>query len=238
VFLSSASVSGARTGTVLEGELEMGQSFRSYTEETLARAERMLRRLGAAQPYIVIRPAPVVGDSTSGEVDQLTGPYPYLAVILSAPSDVSMPLPTRGDERFSVVPVDYVAHAVSHLSRHPAAVGKTFHLVDPRAPTVRRALELVATHAGKRVPNAHIPGQVTKALLHTAGLSALGRDQRAYFDVVRTPVQYDTRNADELLESAGISCPPFESYAPALVRHLEERIRKSQAGNAPETSDA
>src|SRR5262249_34843628 len=75
VHHSTAAVSGDRSGTVLEDDLDLGQGFRNVVEETRARAERIMRRAMPELPICVLRPTIVVGDSTTGEVDRLDGPY-------------------------------------------------------------------------------------------------------------------------------------------------------------------
>ncbi|HZU81360.1 MAG TPA: SDR family oxidoreductase, partial [Polyangiaceae bacterium] len=74
VFHSTAHVAGDRRGVVLEEDLEAGQSFRSVVEETKARAEKLVRGASGRVPIAVVRPATVVGDSRTGEIDRFEGP--------------------------------------------------------------------------------------------------------------------------------------------------------------------
>jgi thioester reductase-like protein len=78
---SSAFVSGDREGVVCEDELDAGQAFRSAYEETKYQAEKLVRRAAKDLPVVIFRPAAVVGDSRTGEIDRLEGPY-YLSVLL------------------------------------------------------------------------------------------------------------------------------------------------------------
>ncbi|MCA9630133.1 MAG: SDR family oxidoreductase, partial [Myxococcales bacterium] len=128
VVHSSAIVSGDRTGVVYEHELNAGQAFRGAVEQTLARAERIARGAMADLPICVIRPTQIVGDSSTGEVDRLDGPYMMMLLLLSSPSEVAIPLPTRGDTPLNLVPIDFVVRAAAHLGRQRAALGRTFHL--------------------------------------------------------------------------------------------------------------
>src|SRR5262249_29404604 len=73
VYYSTIVVSGDRTGTIYESDLECGQRFRNYYEETKYLAEVEVRRRQDV-PSIVIRPAVVIGDSRSGEIDKYDGP--------------------------------------------------------------------------------------------------------------------------------------------------------------------
>ena len=214
---SSAIVSGNRTGLVLEDDLRARQSFRSVVEETLARAERLARSAMSTLPIAIVRPTQIVGDSRTGEVDRFDGPYLLILLILSAPQDFPVLLPARGDVPMNLVPIDYVVKAADHIGRSPQAIGKTFHLTDPKPLSVRQVFQLVAQSGGRRLPGGFIPSRVTKALLSTPGLNLVSKSPRAFVDMITTPVRYDTRNTDDILAGSGVECPPFESYVDALV---------------------
>jgi thioester reductase-like protein len=238
VHHSSAFVAGDRTGTVFEDELERGQRFRSVYEETKARAEKLVRAAMGRLPAIVLRPTNVVGDSTTGAVDRLEGPYLLAVLLLSTPPDVALPMPGRGDALFHVVPIDYVAQAAARLGRDARAVGKTFHLVDPHPLTALQAFELVARAAGRRSPRGSLPVNVTKALLHTPGLERFSYNPRALFEQLTTPVRFDAHNADALLAGTGIRCPPFEAYVERMVAFARERLRERREQRRPTQPDA
>jgi thioester reductase-like protein len=238
---SSAQVSGNRTGLVLEEELSAGQAFRTPVEETLARAERLLRAAMHDLPIAVVRPTQIVGDSRTGEVDRFNGPYLLILLIVSSPQDFPVLLPTRGDAPLHLVPIDYVVQAARHIGVHPNAMGRTFHLADPRPLSVRRVFELVARSGGKRLPSGFIPKSLTKALLSAPGLNLLSKGPRALLDLIATPVRYDSRNTEEILGGSGVTCPAFESYVDALVAYVKQRIeeRRLRADDVEaETHDA
>src|SRR5207302_7042452 len=72
---STVFVSGDRVGVIAEDELSAGQSFRNTYEETKFEAELLVRRAMGQIPCTVLRPAFIVGDSTTGEIDRFEGPY-------------------------------------------------------------------------------------------------------------------------------------------------------------------
>lgn len=227
---SSAHVSGNRRGVVLEDELEAGQSFRTVVEETKARAERLARLAMARLPIVVVRPSIVVGNSRTGEVDRLDGPYLLVLLVVTSPPDLSLPLPGRGDGPLNVVPVDWVARASVALGREPSARGKTFHLVDPDALSARQVFELVARAGGRPSPRGSIPANLAKALLRAPGLDRIAKSPRVFLETLTTPVSYDARNAAALLGALGVPrCPPFESYVEPLVEFVKERVRQRRA---------
>jgi nucleoside-diphosphate-sugar epimerase len=226
VLFSSASVSGTREQLVLEEELDAGQSFRSSVEETLARAERLARASMKTLPIAVVRPTHIVGDSRTGEVDRLDGPYLLILLLVSSPQDFPLPLPTRGDTPMHLVPIDYVVSAAHAIGLQARAMGRTFHLADPHPLTVRRIFELVSRSGGRRLPTGFIPTNVTKALLRAPGVHLFAKSPRAFLDMLATPVEYDTRNAEEALRGTGLMCPPFEAYVDELVAYVKRRVQE------------
>jgi thioester reductase-like protein len=231
VFHSSAMVSGSRTGLVLEEELSKGQSFRTPVEKTLARAERLARENMGVLPISVLRPTQIVGDSTTGEVDRFDGPYLLMLLIVNSPQDFPVLLPTRGDAPMHLVPIDWVVKAAHHIGRSPAAVGRTFHLADPRPLSVRRVFELVARAGGKRLPQGFIPTNLTRAVLNTPGVAMVAKSPRAFLELMATPVRYDTRHTEDILRGSGLTCPPFESYVEELVGYVKRRAHARRSAD-------
>lgn len=238
VIHSSASVSGTRTGIVREHELSAGQTFRTPVEETLARAERMARASMKDIPICVLRPTQIVGDSQTGEVDRLDGPYLMMLLILGSPPDVAVPLPTRGDAPFNLVPIDYVARAAQFIGRQEAAVGRTFHLADPSPLTVREVFELVSRAGGKRLSGGFIPTGLTRAVFSIPGVNLLAKSPKNALDLAATWVRYDTANADDVLADSGIACPPLAYYVEKLVSHVKQRVQDKRVRYEPPSEEA
>ena len=232
VHHSTALVSGDRTGLVKEEELQEGQRFRNVVEETKARAEKRMRAQMGKLPIAVVRPSMVVGDSQTGDIDRLDGPYLLVLLIVTSPADIALPLPGRGDVPLNIVPADFVAKAARAIGLDPRAPGRTFHVVDPAPLTARRVFELVALAGGRRMPRGFIPANLTKALLRTPGLERFAKSPRAFFDALATPVTWASTNADEILADAGIRCPSFESYVETLVEYVQTRLRERRQKRA------
>ncbi len=237
VFHSTAHVSGDREGKVLEHELKAGQSFRSVVEETKARAEKLVRAASGRLPIVIVRPSIVVGDSASGEVDRFDGPYLLILLIVTSPPDFALPFPGRGEAALNVVPIDYVVRASRAIGLSDAAVGRTFHLVDPNPPTARRFFELVARAGGRRLPRGVIPANLTKALLRTPGLERFAKSPRALLDTLGTDVTYDRTNTEAVLRGTDIECPSFESYVERIVEYVQLRLREKRARSEAEVHD-
>lgn len=227
VYHSSVFVSGDRTGTVRETELAASQAFHSPVARSLALGEAMLSR-HPELPLTVVRAAQIVGDSRTGEVDRLDGPYPLLVFLASAPAGSALPLPPRADSALQVVPVDYVARAAHHLLSSPGALKKTVHLVDPEPTSARRFLELAAARFGQRLEPGFNATGFGRALLGNRGVGLLVQNLRVVTDLITTPVSYDDSVARAELAGSGITCPPLESYLDVLLSHLEQRVKEQR----------
>ncbi len=232
VHWSTALVSGGRRGYVLEEELLAPSGFRNAIEETRFAAEALVRRKCRQIPTTILRPAVIVGDSTSGEIDRLEGPYLLVLLMLNAPMDLRIPLPGRGEVPLNLVPIDYVVDAGFAVAQDRRSLGKTFHLVDPRPRTARRVFELIARTAGRPMPRGFLPTNLATAILRTPGLERFANVPRAFLEQLATEVVYDERNAREILSELDIECPPFESYVDVMVDYVREQ-QSSRRAEAP-----
>jgi thioester reductase-like protein len=222
VFWSSATVSGNREGFVREADLSDEMGFRAPVEASLYAAERMLRESAEDLPIVVLRPALMVGDSMTGETEDLGGLYLLIRFLLSAPEDYRIPTPSRTGVRISTVPVDYAVKAAIKIADDPRAVGQTFHIVDPKPVTVHHALRLFAEATGRPAPREHDPLNLATALMRAPGMQRYTSTMRAFLDQLKTDVIYDDRNTRELLASTGITCPDLGSYVDVMVARARQ----------------
>lgn len=220
VHWSTAMVSGDRRGTYFEEDLETGQRFHNEYERTKYDAEKLVRAAMRKLPITVLRPGIIVGDSRTGEIDKLDGPYYLMVLIATNASGLRLPLLGRGETPLHLVPIDYVIDAAWHVARSEGAAGRTFHLVDPSPLTARAVFEGVAAHAQTEKPRGSIPRPLARAVLRTPGLSRLGRGPLAFVDVLDHPVHYDATNTARALAGSGVTCPPLGDYLPVLVRYV------------------
>ncbi len=223
VHWSTALVSGGRRGYVLEEELSAPSGFRNPIEETRFRAERLIRNASKQFPTTILRPSIIVGDSVTGEIDRLEGPYLLVLLMLGAPSDLRMPMPGRGEIPLNLVPVDYVVDAGFKIVGDRRSIGRTFHIVDPDPLSARKVFELIARAAGRPIPRGFLPTNLATAIMKAPGVDRFAHVPRAFLEQLATEVVYDDRNARELLAGAGLGCPRFESYVDTLVDHVRHQ---------------
>src|SRR5699024_10178701 len=91
--VSSIAVAGDHTGPFTEHDFDVGQRFGSPYHATKFEAEKLVRGQSDV-PFTVYRPSAVVGDSRTGEMDKIDGPYYFLPTITrlaAAPARVTLP---------------------------------------------------------------------------------------------------------------------------------------------------
>jgi thioester reductase-like protein len=117
--ISSVAVAGTYRGRFTEADFDLGQDLPSPYHATKFEAEKLVRTQEVV-PWRVYRPAAVVGDSQTGEMDKADGPYYFLPAITRLsrlPARLPLVVPWLGST--NIVPVDYVVDAIAHLM-HPS----------------------------------------------------------------------------------------------------------------------
>ncbi len=237
VHWSTAMVSGDRKGTWYEEDLEAGQKFHNAYERTKYEAEKLVRTAMQAMPITVLRPGIIVGDSTTGEIDKLDGPYYLITLIATNVSGLRLPLLGRGESPLHLVPIDYVIEAAWHIASREDSAGKTFHVVDPAPMKAREVFDAVAEHAHTEKPRGHIPRPIARAVLRTPGLSRLGRGPLAFVDVLDHPVHYDQTNTARALAGTRLQCPALADYLPVLVQYVLDVTKLPVRPSSDEIAD-
>jgi NAD(P)-dependent dehydrogenase (short-subunit alcohol dehydrogenase family) len=146
--VSSIAVAGTYKGTFNEDMFDEGQRLPSPYHRTKFESERIVRE----QPYLawrVYRPGVVVGDSKTGEMDKIDGPYYFFKAIQRLRQLLPEWTPLVGLDLgyTNVVPVDWVASALEHIAHEPDLDGRAFHLTDPRPQRVDELINELATAA-------------------------------------------------------------------------------------------
>lgn len=217
---STAFVAGDRTGVIMEGELAEGQKFRNAYEETKFEAETALQEASKHIPVSIFRPAIIVGDSETGEIDKMAGPYYIMNAIVLMPPNVPVLMPGKGDKPLNLVPIDWVCRAMHRISLREDAVGQTFHLCDPNPLSARKVFELVAEAAGRRAPVGRFPYRLTKLVMKFPYLERLTRSPRQFMDDFN---QLSIYNCINTFDALGVddTCPPFPTYVARLVNYIK-----------------
>lgn len=217
---STAFVAGDRTGVIMEDELDEGQRFRNAYEETKFEAEKALMEARRTIPITIFRPSLIVGDSVTGEIDKMAGPYYIMNAIVLMPPNVPVLMPGKGDKPLNVVPIDWVCKAMHRISLRDDAAGRTYHLSDPNPLSARKVFELVADAAGRRAPVGRFPYRLAKVLLKFPYLEKVTRSPRQFMDDFNQLTIYNCINTFDALDAED-ACPPFPTYVARLVNYIK-----------------
>src|SRR5215213_387614 len=117
---SSVAVSGLHKGLFREDSFDEGQKLPSAYHRTKFESEQIAREESKV-PWRVYRPAIVVGNSETGEMDKIDGPYYFFKAIQKIRNALPQWVPLLGIEVgwTNLVPVDYVAGAMDHIAHAP-----------------------------------------------------------------------------------------------------------------------
>ncbi len=220
-YVSTCYVAGRRTGRILETELQHTAGFRNNYEETKYLAEVEADALKRELPVTIHRPAVVCGDSRTGETAKYDGVYYLINYLRMFPAAFSLANIGNRDVRLNVVPVDFVVEAMAALARDEASAGETVQLADPAPLTTEELFDVISRRLAGRESLFTIPAPLVNASLNIPfgeKLTGLPRVGVPYFFLKQT---YDTARASALLAPHGVTCPRFETYAPALLDFVE-----------------
>lgn len=235
--VSSIAVAGTYHGEFTEDDFDVAQDLPTPYHQTKFEAE-LLVRSAAGLRMRVYRPAVVVGDSRTGEMDKIDGPYYFFGVLSKLavlPKFTPVVLPDTG--RTNIVPVDYVVDAIVALMHADGRDGQTFHLTAPKTIGLRGIYRGVAEAAGLPPLRGSLPSATATPFLRVTGRAKILRNMAAtqlgipgeILDVVDLAPTFTATNTEEALRGTGITVPEFASYAPKLWRYWAEHLDPDRA---------
>jgi short-subunit dehydrogenase/thioester reductase-like protein len=237
---SSIAVAGRYKGLFREDMFDQGQKLDHPYHRTKFEAEK-IARTQTRIPWRVYRPAIVVGNSRTGEMDKIDGPYYFFTAIKLARHYLPGWFPLVGPEfgYTNIVPVDFVAAAMDHIADLPGLDGQAFQLAAPKS---QRSGEVInafaaAAHAPQlsmridtRLLNALPKGTLSMLMqlpaargVRKAILADLGIPEEV-LGYIGLTAEYDTRDAERALQRSGIAVPPLVSYADKLWDYWERNL--------------
>ncbi|MGH2949799.1 MAG: SDR family oxidoreductase [Solirubrobacteraceae bacterium] len=237
---SSIAVAGTYEGHFTEDDFDEGQDLSHPYHRTKFEGEKLVReRVSGA--WRVYRPAIVVGNSKSGEMDKIDGPYYFFKAIQKVRHALPAWFPLVSIEwgRTNIVPVDWVAAAIDHIAHQEGLDGRVFHLVDPKPPKSGDVLNTFANAAhaphavmrvDKKMTDMLPKGALSYALkipalrgVRKSFLADLGIPEEVIQHIALTP-SFDARDTARALAGSGIELPPLDSYAEKLWDYWERNL--------------
>ncbi len=228
--VSSIAVAGDHRGRFTEDDFDLGQRHTSPYHATKFAAEEIVREQDV--PWRVYRPGAVVGDSRTGEIDKVDGPYyffPALAAVAHLPSWLPLVGPNAGAT--NLVPVDFVVTALDRLIHADVGPGRTFHLTAPEPQPLAEVYNALAraAHAPRIALTAPVAPPTRTGAVGTAVLAELGVPA-AVLPHLAVSADFDSTATREV---TGLEPPPFDTYAGTLWRYWLRHLDPDRAAKGP-----
>ncbi len=239
--ISSIAAAGLYRGRWREDMFEEAEDLDTHPYfRTKHESERVVRE-ECSRPWRVYRPGIVVGDSRTGEIDKIDGPYYFFKLLQRARRLLPQWLPTVGIKggEINIVPVDFVAAAIDHIAHQPGLDGQAFHLTDPNPKQAGQAIDLFARAADAPQAALHLDSDLTEPAttlvrtglklfppakrLANAALNELGIPP-GVLNYVNYPTSFDSTSTQAVLEGSGIAVPPLETYADRIWDYWERNL--------------
>jgi NAD(P)-dependent dehydrogenase (short-subunit alcohol dehydrogenase family) len=237
---SSIAVAGNYKGFFTEDMFDEGQPLEHPYHRTKFEAEKIVRERvkGAWRAY---RPSIVVGNSRTGEMDKVDGPYYFFKAIQKVRHAVPEWFPLVSVEwgDTNIVPVDFVAAAMDHIAHQEGLDGQAFHLVDPKPRKAGDVMNVFASaaHAPRTVMRVdkQLTDMLPKGVLSYAmKIPALKGVRKTFLRDLGIPdevleytgltAKFDARDAQRALKDSEVELPPLETYAEKLWDYWERNL--------------
>jgi NAD(P)-dependent dehydrogenase (short-subunit alcohol dehydrogenase family) len=240
-MVSSIAAAGLYKGVWREDMFDEAEDLDTHPYfRTKHDSERVVRE-ESERPWRVYRPGIVVGDSETGEMDKVDGPYYFFKLIRRLRNTLPQWMPLIGVEgrEINLVPVDFVARAMEHIAHLDNLDGRAFHLTDPHPRTAGEVIDIFARAANAPQSAVRIPPAALDAaepLVRGAIAAVPGLDMatdrlfsdlgipRSVLTYVNYPTRFDSTETQRVLVGSGIEVPPLEGYADKLWDYWERHL--------------
>lgn len=239
-YVSSIAVAGLFPGTFREDMFDEADASDNAYFKTKHDAEAVVRT-ECERPFRIYRPGVVIGDSRTGEMDKIDGPYYFFRTLKKLRETLPPWMPTIGLEggRINLVPVDWVAAAMDHIAHKPGLDGGVFHLTDPAPRRIGEVLNIFASagHAPQMTMRidarmfAFVPSMVKQALANLPPvkrfMNVVLRDlgiPSQIMQFINYPTRFDSRETERALRGSKIKLPDLTTYAWKLWDHWERHL--------------
>ncbi|WP_313813667.1 alpha/beta fold hydrolase [Glutamicibacter sp.] len=174
-------------------------------------------------PWTIINPSSVIGDSKTGESDQLIGLGSTVKQVWDGSATA---LPGNGSTFLPVVTVDYLAAFMSAAAIDPEAVERSYWVLDDETPSLAELLTDAGHQLGVKAPRLRIPVSVIKRL--PSWITKADPETLVFLSEDR----YPTQSALALADRNGITMPEVKMGLGHWVNHMAAH-RFGDAGDEP-----
>ncbi len=240
-MVSSIAAAGLYHGTWREDMFDEAENLDVHPYFRTKHDSEGVVRTECERPWRVYRPGIVVGNSETGEMDKVDGPYYFFKLIRRIRNAIPQWMPMLGLEgrEINLVPVDFVVGAMDHIAHQEGLDGRAFHLTDPNPPSAGEVIDIFARAANGPQAPFKLPASVidladplVRAGLNTVPLAGTVANRAlADFGIpssvltyVNYPTHFDSRQTQAALAGTDIRVPPLASYADKLWDYWERHL--------------
>ena len=239
-IVSSIAAAGLYKGIWREDMFEEAEDLDNHPYFRTKHDSEGIVRTECTRPWRVYRPGIVVGNSETGEMDKIDGPYYFFKLIRRLRGTVPewVPMPGIEGREINLVPVDFVARAMDHIAHVEGLDGRAFHLTDPNPKTAGEVIDIFARAAHAPQSSIRLPARLVDLAAPFAKAAAAVPPSdividrvlsdfgipRSVLTYVNYPTQFDSRGAQAALAGTDIRVPPLEAYADKLWDYWERHL--------------
>lgn len=243
-YVSTAYVSGRRTGLIREDELGHQAGFVNTYEQSKYEAESLLASLRTNLPIAVYRLSTIFGDSRTGEVHNMTAPHLAIKIIHHGLASLMPGLPHY---RVDLIPGDFAAATVGRLFLSGFEAGQTYHITanPDKSYSLAELVDAVFETFAELEPGwgmRQYPKPVFSspdsfsAFMHTAEqaknpvIHGVLRSMQHFAHQLTCPKVFDRANVKRVIPSYDDDVPDIRAYCRKVIRYcLETRWGKRAA---------
>ena len=230
-YVSTIAISGDYRGLFYENDFERGQSFSNAYAKTKYDAEALVRSWDYPHcPKIIFRPGIIVGNSITGRIEKIDGPYYLINSLLKMKKRLPLvgmflnkiqflPFPFSSEAHLPFVAVDEVARFIRHaLFSTPSGELVVYHVTGSRAGVrLKNFLEDVFCYYDLKIR----PIALDRNRLVDVMAMLLGLPEEA-LDYLFANTIYDQENMQR--DFPDFRFKEFASYKKNLFQYAEEHL--------------
>lgn len=216
-FASTTAIVGYYQGRFTEDDFDKGQSFKNNYDETKFESEKLVRERWDRIPSVVYRPGYVVGDTKTGAIEKVDGPYYAMTMIKRRLHAI---VPNAPDILFHIAPVDFVADAMYYLFIDEQAAGQAYHLTDPNPVSYNEFFNLACKAMNRFRPLLRVPPGLLAPMMRLALMERITGIPYEAYQYASHPIAYDTSRTTAVLERHGVRCPHLSEYIGVLAQYF------------------
>jgi thioester reductase-like protein len=153
-YVSTIAVADENSYYLDEYSLPERKVFSDYYSQTKYAAEKLVRMDSLKVPLRIIRPGIIVGDSQTGAMEKIDGPYYFIEAIKKLKTVLNftpyLPLAFNPNTKIPMIPVDHCANCIKDviLKDDYSSDLKTYHLISDEIPTIKKFMGDIALKLG------------------------------------------------------------------------------------------